>query len=271
MLYIIIADWDVSFHPTEVNYTETEAEAISLVNVLINSHGFPNSFYATNPAVPVDFIVVEPIGQTISVDSSAHLAALISIAKAAKKEEVKAERDALLAAGISATVGGGAKTFSLQGTTTGTVHMKEVRIGKSADSSSRNISAITLGNPTVIRATGNQFVLGDRVLINSVVGPTALNGRAPRITVDGGNDITVDFDTTGMDAWVSGGTIVSGEEVNDINNVIVGVTATEIASLSAIVIDGASAVGLHSVYLENQIDALTTVAAVDAFVITGWP
>jgi hypothetical protein len=191
-------------------------------------------------------------------------------AKTKRKKDVEAKRDEILSNGwYSSTID---KTFPCDSLDMGIAHIKRVRSGDSSDASQRAISDITLGNPTVILATGNQFKLGDRIYISGVVGPTELNGRAPRIVVDGGNNLSVDFDSTGMDEYVSGGTIDAGWEFLDIDKNFVGLKKSDIESVTVDLTDYTEAVVSHAVWLSKQIDALTTTAEVEAFDIdAGWP
>ena len=74
MSYLIIADWDADFHPTRINDKPTEAEATTLVDKLINDMPLgkeaPNAFYVVDPRVSVEYIVVDPVTKTISVDTA---------------------------------------------------------------------------------------------------------------------------------------------------------------------------------------------------------
>ena len=74
MRYLIIADWDENFNPTAINHTETEAEAQALVNKLINDmspgNEAPDAFYAVDPKVSAEFIIVDPDTKTLSIDES---------------------------------------------------------------------------------------------------------------------------------------------------------------------------------------------------------
>jgi hypothetical protein len=194
----------------------------------------------------------------------------VETAKLMRRKSISALRNERLAAGRNnATL---SRVLPCDNLDAGIAHVKRVRANDSSDSMTRNISAITLGNPTVITANGNQFSLGDRVYITGVVGPTELNGRAPMIVEDNGNSISVDYDSTGLDAYVSGGTIEAGTEFKDIYREFFGVTNDQMVDLTTDLTDYSEAVTLHAAYLKNQIDALSTTAAVEAFDITvGWP
>ena len=72
-MFLVIAEWNKQFHPDRVNETETELEATTLVDKLINSmpEGLeaPNAFYVSHPGVEGKYIIVNPADKTISVDT----------------------------------------------------------------------------------------------------------------------------------------------------------------------------------------------------------
>ena len=73
MSYLIIADWDDDLHPTRINTKNTLAEADALVDKLKND--MPpgkealNSFHVLNPHVKAQYIIVDPVAKTITVDT----------------------------------------------------------------------------------------------------------------------------------------------------------------------------------------------------------
>lgn len=69
---------------------------------------------------------------------------------------------------------------------------------------SSTITAITLGNPTVI-TTVNFFVLDEFVTISGVVGTVQLNGNSYQIVALNGVSITIAVDSTNFTAYASGG------------------------------------------------------------------
>ncbi len=71
--------------------------------------------------------------------------------------------------------------------------------------SAKTISGVTLGNPTIITATGHGFSVGDVITIASVGGATAVNGTWI-ITNKTTNTFAINLDTTGGSAYTSGGT-----------------------------------------------------------------
>ncbi len=82
---------------------------------------------------------------------------------------------------------------------------------------SRSITGVTRGTTTVITyaaGTGTTFFVGQTVQITgTIVGTTGLYntsvGDLHTILAVVGSTVTIDFDSTGMPAWVSGGTIMS--------------------------------------------------------------
>jgi hypothetical protein len=76
MTYLIIADWDESFHITRTNNVATEVEAQALVNRLINelpeAQRAPNAFYAEMPAegTNIKYIIVDPSAKTVTYNTS---------------------------------------------------------------------------------------------------------------------------------------------------------------------------------------------------------
>lgn len=71
--FLIIADWGNNFAPTRTAIADTEEAAQTLVNKLVNelpeSKRAPNAFYVPNPDVGLDFVVVDPVNKTISIDT----------------------------------------------------------------------------------------------------------------------------------------------------------------------------------------------------------
>ena len=98
MTYLIIADWDESFHITRTNNVATEVEAQALVNRLINelpeAQRAPNAFYAEMPAegTNIKYIIVDPSAKTVTYNTSQE-----TTDKIAKSfEQLRQERDKLL-------------------------------------------------------------------------------------------------------------------------------------------------------------------------------
>lgn len=74
------------------------------------------------------------------------------------------------------------------------------------------ITAITLGNPTVITAN-NDLQAGQEVLILGVVGTTELNNNTYKIITATPTSITIDVDSTFFTPYVSGGVVASSQNV----------------------------------------------------------
>lgn len=69
----------------------------------------------------------------------------------------------------------------------------------------KTITAVTLGNPTIVTATAHGFVNGDVVTIAAVTGSTTVNGSWT-VLYKTTNTFSIALDTTGGAAYVSGGT-----------------------------------------------------------------
>ena len=69
----------------------------------------------------------------------------------------------------------------------------------------KNITGVTLGNPTIITATGHGFSVGDVVTIAGVGGTTTVNGTWV-VTNKTANTFAINLDTTGGTTYTSGGT-----------------------------------------------------------------
>lgn len=89
------------------------------------------------------------------------------------------------------------------------------------------ITGITQANPAGITAN-NTFVAGQTILIDNVVGMTQVNGQTYIITSVTPTTITINVDSTGFGAYVSGGTIVGSPstEPNMINYLTGAATVT---------------------------------------------
>lgn len=69
----------------------------------------------------------------------------------------------------------------------------------------KSISAVSLGNPTILTASAHGFALGDVVTIAGAGGATAINGTWV-VTNKTTNTFAINLDTTGGSAYTSGGT-----------------------------------------------------------------
>lgn len=83
--------------------------------------------------------------------------------------------------------------------------------GVTADVTPKTITAITLGDPTVITIGAHIFTVGDRVYIDGITtGPTELNARSFTVTAIAATTISIVDDTTASVAWVAGGAVKTG-------------------------------------------------------------
>ncbi len=75
-----------------------------------------------------------------------------------------------------------------------------------ATGAAKNVTGLTLGNPTIVQSTAHGFSNGDVVTFASLTGNTTLNGLTLVVRNVTTNTFAVDVNTTGGSAWVSGGT-----------------------------------------------------------------
>jgi hypothetical protein len=68
------------------------------------------------------------------------------------------------------------------------------------------IVAISQTNPGVLQVTAHGFTTGDRIALSGIGGMIQLNGRTVTVTVVDADRVSIGIDTTGFDAWISGGT-----------------------------------------------------------------
>ena len=69
----------------------------------------------------------------------------------------------------------------------------------------KTITAVTLGNPTIVTSTAHGLNVGDVVTIAGVTGSVAVNG-VWTVAYKTANTLALELDTTGGAAYVSGGT-----------------------------------------------------------------
>ena len=80
--------------------------------------------------------------------------------------------------------------------------------------SSQNITAVTQANPAVVTITSHTFTNGDRVFVSGVAGMTQLNNREFTVANTTANTFELSgIDSTGFDAYTSGGTAAKIVEV----------------------------------------------------------
>ena len=81
-------------------------------------------------------------------------------------------------------------------------------------SSSQSITGITQANPAVVTSSSHGFTNGDRVLITSVAGMAQVNNREFTVANSTTNTFELSgIDSTGFDAYVSGGSVAEIVEV----------------------------------------------------------
>jgi hypothetical protein len=79
---------------------------------------------------------------------------------------------------------------------------------------SQNITAVTQANPAVVTITSHTFTNGDRIFISGVAGMTQLNNREFTVANTTANTFELSgIDSTGFDAYTSGGTAAKIVEV----------------------------------------------------------
>lgn len=79
---------------------------------------------------------------------------------------------------------------------------------------SQNITAVTQANPAVVTITSHTFTNGDRIFVSGVAGMTQLNNREFTVANTTANTFELSgIDSTGFDAYTSGGTAAKIVEV----------------------------------------------------------
>ena len=79
---------------------------------------------------------------------------------------------------------------------------------------SQNITAVTQANPAVVTITSHTFTNGDRIFVSGVAGMTQLNNREFTVANAAANTFELSgIDSTGFDAYTSGGTAAKIVEV----------------------------------------------------------
>ncbi len=86
--------------------------------------------------------------------------------------------------------------------------------------SPKNITAIQLGNPTILTSAAHGFSAGDVVTLAAIGGTTVLNGQAFVVRNVTANTFAIDYNTLGGTAYTSGGTAtpVAFTEINEIKS-----------------------------------------------------
>ena len=75
----------------------------------------------------------------------------------------------------------------------------------------RRIGGISRANPGKMTVVGHPFASGDRLYVSRLRGMAQADNRAYTITVVDPNSFTLGVDTSGYDAWVSGGQVDNGK------------------------------------------------------------
>ena len=101
----------------------------------------------------------------------------------------------------------------------GDLYIRFIKNGSYIYETAQNITGITQANPGVVTITGHGYSNGDEVQISGVVGMTELNGRNFKVANVTANTFElqdmdgVNFDTSGLTAYSSGGTAARIYEV----------------------------------------------------------
>ncbi|HJV43311.1 ubiquitin-activating E1 FCCH domain-containing protein [Caulobacter sp.] len=78
----------------------------------------------------------------------------------------------------------------------------------------RTITNISKANPAVVTSAAHGFIVGDKVTISGVSGPTALNGNTYNVTAVSTNSFTINASTSSAPNYVSGGIATCNTSTN---------------------------------------------------------
>ena len=78
----------------------------------------------------------------------------------------------------------------------------------------RAISGVSKANAAVISSTSHGFIVGDKVTISGVSGPTMLNGNTYGVTAVSANSFTINANTSNAPKYVSGGVATCDTSAN---------------------------------------------------------
>ena len=96
----------------------------------------------------------------------------------------------------------------------GANYIRFYRDGGLLTEASQNITAVTQANPAVVTITSHTFTNGDRIFVSGVAGMTQLNNREFTVANTTANTFELSgIDSTGFDAYTSGGTAAKIVEV----------------------------------------------------------
>jgi len=78
----------------------------------------------------------------------------------------------------------------------------------------RTITDISKANPAVVTSAAHGFIVGDKVTISGVSGPTALNGNTYNVTAVSTNTFTINANTANATKYASGGVATCNTSTN---------------------------------------------------------
>jgi hypothetical protein len=94
-----------------------------------------------------------------------------------------------------------------------------VNVGSYADAvrgavTARAITDVSKANPAVVASAAHGFIVGDKVTISGVSGPTMLNGNTYSVTAASANSFTINANTANAPSYVSGGVAACDTSTN---------------------------------------------------------
>jgi len=193
----------------------------------------------------------------------------LAVAKVAMQDEIEAYATSRLALGVTKY----ALTWDVDINTVGIITTKLDFYDRLSASTTRTITNVSLTNPVVITYTGPQIPEGERIYVDNVVGTIEVNG----LVRDAYNVTPTTFefgllDGTGYTAYASGGTADIRPEFIARNHTVKIMTYTEFYDLHSELLIYSDRTVLNARAHKNSVEALGTVAAVEAYVYTsGWP
>jgi Flp pilus assembly protein TadG len=78
----------------------------------------------------------------------------------------------------------------------------------------RAISGVSKANSAVVSSASHGFIVGDKVTISGVSGPTMLNGNTYNVTAVSANNFTINANTSNAPSYVSGGVATCDTSTN---------------------------------------------------------
>ena len=267
MAILIIAGWDANFHPNRVNTKATQAEADAILTTLTNN-GVTGAFSVTDPGVDYKYITVDPLTNTITVDTAQQTADDLAAAKLPRNAEVNTLRATKLAAGITFN----AKTFDASAMSVGGVAAKYEQLRRENASTARTITGVSLANPSVISSTAHGFSNLDRIDHQGVGGTVELSGVYTIGNVTANTYELTGIDGTAWTAFTTGGTAALVCEWTSIDNTINELSAADFLTLVNALNNYSDLCFRTAREHKNAIAALTSTASVSAYdVSVNWP